>query len=315
MPDPRNIPRDELEYTAAALQGYLTRVVRPVVLSPRKGTPLAGCKYGSGQVLAVGDRLVLLTAAHNLSGTKARETMDFVVGLSRTNKVQSEDIHWLTGERLVVWGRDLELTHEATQETRIADGDVAIVEVFPSEVEEYGFEPVSLDQLDLGDLQEHQFAIVVGFPAAMYNIKEVDEGRIHARWMAYVTVGTPTGDWHPDWHPRVHQVVRYDPGNSVRLTVDGEERLPDVPCGISGCAIWTAHYQEGRLFSYKDALLCGVQYAFWKDMLVGTNAHTVATMIATAFPDTKSIFQDLGLIVAEGKLHPAPPGPWSPKLG
>lgn len=281
----------EYEAVGVALPAALLDIVRPVATRPVGSTAVEEIKFGSGQVLRVGDLLILVTAGHNLKD--GRGVLE--VGLLPDGSFEPHEIRWLGASRGQVNATYVELTHKVTGEKVRAELDVGIVEITESEAIEHKFTPISLDQVADRTLEHGDIAVVFGYPGALY--ERLGGMKVRPMFMHFTSVGHRADEWAPGWVPGLHQVVLYPDGHTTRTTREGkaDHKLPD-PRGISGCAIWALPERPGKLFSYKEAQMVGIQYVHngTRELLLGNAMGPVLRVIAEVVPGAREIITAYG---------------------
>lgn len=291
---------EQVELWIGVLGPFFQRTVRPVVIRRRPSDTFRQYHYGSAQVLRVGTHLILVTAGHNID----EDGKSHLLGLSESNEVRDGQIYWLGGQRRHGWSAKAKMEDGASGRVFEAETDVAVVEVTEEECRRFGFEPISIEQASPRQAWPGEFMAVIGFATANFDVSRVDEGIVVANYLHLASAAVDPAKWHEKWDPSLHRVAEY-PVDEVRRIVPGGAiwtKLPESPEGISGCAMWAVPEYQGGLFSFKNAQILGIEYAYFRGMVVGCGMSAVATLIADVWPDTRSVLAGLGWRLHESEL-------------
>lgn len=300
------------QLTTLALQGHLPSVVRPIALRRKATDGIAEWHFGSAQVVRIGERLILVTAAHNLAdGDLTTKTWDLGLSDLADNWFDKKSTYWLDDQRLWTWANGALLLHSETgEQTQVGDReiDLAAVEVTPEEVERFGFTPINHTGFFPAGLGPGIYALLFGYPTELYDTSQIEAGRVRARFMCLATQGAPLEHWGEPWRQAIAQVLMYPEKDVDRW--DGASARPDPlphPGGISGSTIWTARH-DGGLFSYKNLVFCGIQHTYNEAnrTVRGNNAGAVVNLIANHWADAKPLFEALGFRVETGVFKSTP---------
>ena len=291
-----------VQQVTKALTPFLRRVVRPIALRKYPSDIIKDWEFGSAQVISVADHYILLTAAHNI-----RSTQYVRVGLTDhpDSVFVEEDVYWLDDARTLAVAVGARIKHQAADGEAQVDVDVAAIELTQEEVERFGFEPIGAEAFAPGPIKADTFAIVCGYPTAMYNTSEIGKGRVRARYMSLMTTGIDREEWMAEWSQSTHQVVRYPDREIARFRNDMmmSDVLP-APGGISGCTFWTPIIRPDEVFSSKVAAFCGIEHTHCpaRRLIVGNNADAVVNLIGSIWPATRGVFEACGFAVQQGEF-------------
>ncbi|MCB9779729.1 MAG: hypothetical protein H6742_14285 [Alphaproteobacteria bacterium] len=235
----------------------------------------------TGIVLAVGSRLIAVTAAHVF------ERPDLVqFGLLPKWRTERGSIVWLEA-------RQAHLAGGGDYDTL----DLALFEVTPEETNAWGVTPVLIDQVRVYDLQPGDLGVVHGFPFAQADVdyRGID---ITTRHFTLASYSLPESQWDRRYKRGVHHVLQFTQQDACR--VEGDQLVPDTlpnPKGISGCGIWTmTEREDGTL----DLWLVGVEFAWMERerQILAQTMRPVLEAIQRAYPDLASLVDEAAVVVA-----------------
>lgn len=278
-PEPMHMPSEEGRWIA----NYLDRVVRPVVSRVADDTAFRYDVHGSGQVIRLGDRFILVTAGHNL----VEDGWVHQLGVARSDRMTDGTIHWLDERRVGLAekaGIDLD-----PWEVTI---DVAVVELSDVECRTCGFDPIALELVSTAELVPEDNAVLIGFPVDRFDQSRLAQGIVKVTPVGLVLRPAEPGAWPPGLFPGIHHVLDFPMG--IVGKVDGGAVTPVAvpdPGGMSGCGIWGHRPPRGS--KRREFGMVGVAHEHPKDrsVIVGTGMRSVLSLIAETYPDTADIIR------------------------
>ncbi len=223
----------------AALEHYLAEAAVPIFYDLNGDQPEA---RGTGALLDLGDRLLLVTAAHVM---ESRDIMKFSSPWNRK-----------TGEG-ATWG-DAGLLLPRSSDTH----DVAIVELqFPATVEAFrkNYRCLTLDRIGMPTLGATH--VLAGYPA---ELTKATADRVDQSPFAYFSAMLP------ELPPEAKNL---NPTWDCFFALESEgDMLSGDPCdtpdlrGVSGCVVWELSACDGPLWTPQTALKAiGVQFSAKRD--------------------------------------------------